>query len=659
MRTITKLVPFAFLGAASWLQACGSVKYDDGANQFPPKGVIRGSITYSGPAPCSQSGHIIGNALILVFDRRNPPAPAGLSNFPANFTAVPGDILFRDWPRTPDDVKRCPDPSQLLTVSAPFTVAPMDAGSYLIQAFYDYTGDFLPTFKVRQLPEATDVGGGFIDIGDATSLEPDFSQRLGTDANGNPIYAQIPKQSDPNYLPKFLPIDIGTAGPIPVGSLRGVPTFTMPPDGYLRDNIAVTIGARLPLARPYFFPEGIVLPTKDSKGNAMTDQTAGGVKTYGASNVLPNPVVPTPSNPDLSAAYQPVLTISASYAGYAAPNPTTALLTPDIVNQYQANFPQLRLNFGVPDPELTSATAVDQSDPFHMQLKPAQAGNGGVFVWWDGNHSDQRLNFIPESPPGQIRKMWPLIVLAKLQEPADPNAPPHTFDPQSLITQGTDGKHGAVIIQGITIAGDSLLQFAQGNSCIDENNTGACSKPIVTPGAGVKLTDISTTTRPTADNLQDHVTVLLRPSAICFDPQHIDQGGTIVIPHPNSKYPPSDTTDPVDKNGEAPVTDFTSVLANPQVSSLVHTYAPACIPPGRYQINMVYPTGQAWTTPNEAGHCATGEGPTNLNLNGSPGDCGLKSRPVLTSQGTRAFVEVIDDPVYCHDGTHDVPDICK
>ena len=40
----------------------------------PPAGVIRGSVTYSGPPPCSQNGHIVGNAVILVFDRAEPAA---------------------------------------------------------------------------------------------------------------------------------------------------------------------------------------------------------------------------------------------------------------------------------------------------------------------------------------------------------------------------------------------------------------------------------------------------------------------------------------------------------------------------------------------------------------------------------------------------------
>src|SRR5207244_3990960 len=105
--------------------------------------------------------------------------PAGLGNQPANFVAVSGDVLFRDWPRTPDATLVCPDPSTNLTVSAPYAISPMDPGSYVLQAFFDYTGNFLPTFKIRQLPEATDVGGGYIDLNDATSLEPDLSSVIG------------------------------------------------------------------------------------------------------------------------------------------------------------------------------------------------------------------------------------------------------------------------------------------------------------------------------------------------------------------------------------------------------------------------------------------------------------------------------------------------
>src|ERR1019366_4387754 len=53
-----------------------------------------GSCSSLGPPPCSANGHIIGNALVLVFDRRTPPPPAGLAVTAINFAVVEGDVLF-------------------------------------------------------------------------------------------------------------------------------------------------------------------------------------------------------------------------------------------------------------------------------------------------------------------------------------------------------------------------------------------------------------------------------------------------------------------------------------------------------------------------------------------------------------------------------------
>jgi hypothetical protein len=120
----------------------------------------------------------------------------------------------------------------------------------------------------------------------------------------------------------------------------------------------------------------------------------------------------------------------------------------------------------------------------------------------------------------------------------------------------------------------------------------------------------------------------------------------------------------------------TAILSNPQLAKLIDTSAPGthnglqlgCLPQGRYSINLVYPTGQAWTTPNEIGSCASLEGNT-LFASGTgfdPGNCSIKPRPVLYSQGTRAVVEITgpSDPNNCKSATPDgmhvpaVPDVC-
>ena len=175
-------------GAAA--QGCGEAPTDDkraDRRLFQVKGVIQGAVTYTGARPCSRNGHIVGNAILLVFDKRNPPPPSGLANTAINFGVVPGDILFANEPRNAQSDLYCPKDNGItapIIVSAPFDIAPMDDGQYIIQAFYDYTGDFLPTFKIRNLPEAGDVLGGYVDIIDAAKHPGDV--------NYQPIFLPVP-----------------------------------------------------------------------------------------------------------------------------------------------------------------------------------------------------------------------------------------------------------------------------------------------------------------------------------------------------------------------------------------------------------------------------------------------------------------------------------
>ena len=90
----------------------------------------------------------------------------------------------------------------------------MAAGQYFISAFFDYTGDFFATFKFRNLPEATDIGGGYIDINDATKLVPNGTGRE-TLADGGTTTRSSRGSPDPNYQPIFLPVNIGTPGARP------------------------------------------------------------------------------------------------------------------------------------------------------------------------------------------------------------------------------------------------------------------------------------------------------------------------------------------------------------------------------------------------------------------------------------------------------------
>jgi hypothetical protein len=554
--------------------ACGDVPIDDQRKDrrlFPPRGVIRGTVTYVGPRPCSRSGNIVGNAVILVFDRRNPPPPVGLATTAVNFVAVPGNVLFANEPRTTADELFCPPDEVSVEVSAPFTIAPVDAGSYVIAAFYDRRGRFWPTFKFRNLPEAGDLAGGFIDLEDARKNEGNLA-----------------------YTPIFRPVDVGIPQPASEGE---IPDFTIGPNGYVADNIPVTIGRVVPFTRPYFHPRRI-------------DPSTG--RDADSSERIGEPLR-SPGNDEADPLAVPILAIAQDVQILAPPSKPV----PETLTAYQRGFPSLKLVWGVAKDEFDDAT--DPRQPFGFQLPPLPPrGKGGLLVFARGGS-------IPDNPA--VPALWPEVALVKLADDprrlaSDPRPP---ADPQSLVIQGSveetliTGKPPGplVVIQGITLFDDSLARTIVG--------------PV--PAA------------PETAALRDHLTALIRPAALCFDSRRVDLGAILVTPHLTGKS--ADATE-----GVRPLFDASAVAKHPRVREVVR----GCLPKGRYAISLVYPSGQAWTVPNESGGCAPAEGVV------VPGDrvgtCSGKPRTVLLSQGSRAVVEIIDanDPEVCEN--HPVPPEC-
>ncbi len=533
--------------------ACGSPDVDT-ARSIPPGGVIRGTVTYAGPVPCTQAGHVVGNLILLVFDRRNPPPPAGIAQTPVNFAVVTGDVLFASLPRVATPARSCPLPGAAPTLaSAPFTISPLAAGSYLVQAFYDTTGNFLPTFKIRNLPERGDVGGGYLDASDAAK-----------------------HAGDPSYTPVFLPVNVGVPAP------TDPTTLVMPDQGFVVDNVSVTVGATLPLPRPYFFPEG--------------------------ADALPPAPQPSPANPDGNVRFVPVATMTQDQQLFAPP----AKPTPDALARLQTAFANLRLDWGVTDVERQAA--LDPLEPFHFQVPPFAAG-GGLFVWARGGA-------LPDAPA--VPSLFPLVVLEKLVDD-----PTHALDAQGIVAQGARGEAPIVIIQGITLLGDSFISSALGTP----------PKSPAEPASRV-----------------DHVTALVRPSVLCFDPAHVDRGALLVTPHVTG--PSADPTEVVPPEGK-PLFDPAAVQA--AAGKLVRELRMGCLPTGHYAINLVYPTGQAWTTPNEAGSCASSEGEGTKISGQALAQCTQKPRAVLGSQGTRGVVEIVAPTTdagkqWCQD--HPVPVEC-
>lgn len=543
------------------MMACTDVPIDDQRNDkrlFPPRGVIRGTITYVGPPPCSRAGHIVGNAVVLVFDRRNPPPPNGLATAATNFVAVPGDVLFANQPRSIGDELFCPSEDTTIEASAPFAVAPLEGGSYVVSAFYDRRGRFWPTFKFRNLPEAGDLVGGYIDVEDARRNAANLA-----------------------YQPIYRPVDLGIRQP---GTDEGgIPSFTIGPNGYVADNVPISIQRVVPFTRPYFHPRHIDQATKQE---TSAEQIGDPLRS--------------PANTTADPLAVPILAMTQDVHVLAPPSSPT----PQTLAAYQDGFQSLKLVWGVARGEFDAA--IDPKNPFGFQLPALPPnGKGGLLVFARGGS-------IPENPA--IPSLWPQVALVKLADD-----PERRTDRQSLVIQGTreeslvTGKPPGplVVIQGITLLDDSL------------------ARTIAGPAAST----------PTTAALRDHLTALVRPAALCFDPRRVDLGGLLVTPHLTGRSADGNET------GEKPLFDRAAIEAQPTVRELRR----GCLPMGRYAISLVYPTGQAWTVPNETGGCSALEGA--VRVGDRVGSCTDKPRPVLLSQGSRGVVEIIGpaEPGVCEE----------
>jgi hypothetical protein len=646
MKPLRLFVPAALFGAAV---ACGNVPDDPGARIFPAAGVITGTVLYQGPHPCSSNGHIVGNAILLVFDRRNPPPPNGLAVLPANFADVTGDVLFANEPRYTGTDVYCPVDhgfTDTITVASSFAVSPLgttrpdgsiEGASYLIEGFFDYTGDFLPTFKIRELPERGDIGGGDIDTSDA--LKPINTSNL-------------------NYQAHFLPIDVGNPQPLQAG--QTIPTFLIPSSGYVTSDVVVSLGQSLPLTRPYAYAQGLSMALSSDNLTLTPTVAQSSDKPMTDPSTIPGTAE---SDPFLLPNYAPILTIHQDVGALGAPPTDLA----DLVSSGQADanlfelvLPHINLVFGVAPPELKTATATGPTDPFRFQLGTDATAGQGMFTVFQNQYFDPaaqlwRPLFIPE---GVVPMLWPEVILSKLVD----SGPEHTSDPASLTAQGSPG-NPVVIMQGITfLAAPQVNPTGGGNAQGDTLfNTVAAQGIAQTTSFVPDSTDTLLNPDGTPHVFQqDHLTVGLRPVVICFNhlfdnPAAIDPRGTIVTPQSGAAQanvavnpPPRASVVPLDllNNGSVVQNDSTG---NPnakgltgqqlryQATGLVNSIQYGCLPKGRYAINVVYPDGQAWTVPNEAGACSGTEGQTDY----GGLTCTIKPRPVLYSQGNRAVVEIV------------------
>lgn len=201
-----------------------------------PAGVLDGTVTYSGRLPCTEQQHIVGAAVLLVFDTRLLPPPEGLGTTATSLGVVAGEKLFgslRSRLTFNADGKRwCPAAnSEPVTVSATWAVSPLTGGVFQVRGFYDLDGDFDPGFKIANLPTKGDIAGGAIE---------NTAQVL---AGAAPVYREIT-----------------------LGNQQSDGTFTIPDTGSRVSGVAVTLGLPLPLERPIFYPKAVtdLTPVKNT-----------------------------------------------------------------------------------------------------------------------------------------------------------------------------------------------------------------------------------------------------------------------------------------------------------------------------------------------------------------------------------------------------------
>ena len=181
----------------------------------------------------------------------NPPPPERARDTAGQLRRRPGRRALRE--RAARDAARARTARRPtvhatpFTATAPFTIAPLAGGTYVIQAFYDYTGDFLPTFKFRNLPEQGDIGGGDIDTVDALKADqreqPELPAALLARRRGHSAAAarRVPDRRDPRLHDPAVRASSPTTSPSPSAP-------------------------RSPIARPYFYPAGITVSFDPSSG---------------------------------------------------------------------------------------------------------------------------------------------------------------------------------------------------------------------------------------------------------------------------------------------------------------------------------------------------------------------------------------------------------
>jgi hypothetical protein len=504
-----------------------------------PEGVLGGSLTYEGPLPCTEDGHVLGAAVLLAFETNLLPPPRGLGTSAASLATVPGDTLFGGITDrltfNADGSLWCPPASAAqVTVSGDWSIAPLPGGSYEVRGFYDLHGQFDPVFSITKLPHQGDIAGGAIDNVSAVLQ------------GAEPVYRQIT-----------------------LGTPDGMGGYTIPPDGSNIEGIAVTLGLPLATGLPIFYSSAVSYSTSTCVG--------GVVQPAPATTADPNHVT-MPSDYQL-----PVF----------SSNP--AMLGPT-----EDSIIRVTLAAGVPTSEQATAAA----SPYDLPV--ANPAPQIAFSWQDVN-GDGKLDIQHDHVPASalVPSLFPLGLFTKLASPTD-----------DLTSQSSP----VVVVQGLTLyksLGDTVAWAFD----------------------------------PPANNLQEDTAVIvgIQPAVLCIDPTDTSPTatGTLVLTHSTD----CGGQNPILTNQAATLAQLSAQFGRPI------KFAEACLPQGRYAMNLVYGSGQAWTVPNEAGVCQAlePESPTNPTECVAAGPPGAQ-RTRLLSQDVVLTVGPPSDPSYC--AAHPVPAEC-
>jgi hypothetical protein len=303
-----------------------------------------------------------------------------------------------------------------------------------------------------------------------------------------------------------------------------------------------------------------------------------------------------------------------AYASYACSGSTVSMVTPAPSDPTKITLPSdfqipvfdptnptetagslitVDLKAGVLPSEISAASAPPFSLPVSGPPFPT------ITLSWQDVNGDGMLDITHDHAPAStlLPALLPLSIFSKLAEPTD-----------DLTAQASP----VVILQGLTLY-----------------------KNLVDPVAWPAPADNA---EPVTD-----VFVGLSPAVLCLDVADPTSPATLVVTHQNDCE-----GHPILSNGG---NDTLTALEQQFHRPVKLVYG--CLPQGRYAMNLVYGTGQAWTVPNEAGVCQTGETESS---DGQSCKGSLASRARLASQDRVLTIGPPAMASYC--AAHPTPTQC-